>query len=50
MEPLLDTMVDSAPTEVDDLSGWTNFGTIGFEKYLNFVLEGRDAGIDLELS
>lgn len=28
--------------------GWERFGTIGFDKYLSFLLDGTDAGVDLE--
>lgn len=41
-------MVEPA-TEVDPLAGWKQFGTIGFEKYLNFLLNGEDAGVELEM-
>jgi hypothetical protein len=35
--------------EVDPLQGLREFGTIGFDKYLSFLLDGEDAGVELEL-
>jgi hypothetical protein len=53
MDTTVELLGSRKPTlqdEVDPLQGLREFGTIGYDKYLSFLLDGEDDGVELEMA